>query len=184
MTEQAEVPLSALTSRMRDGCDASWREFHRRYYLALLRYTASRATLPDDADDILQQAYLRVARHLKPFREETDFWRWLLCVVRCTILDHQRGIRRRALLLEKFAHWHAAQHRAPTEPPGLAAANSALIEALSRLPAEDAQLLRSKYCDGWSTQQLAAEANTTPKAIENRLARIRQRLRENLLRIQ
>jgi RNA polymerase sigma factor (sigma-70 family) len=169
---------------MRDGRDEAWNVFHRRYYVALLRYAASRVACPDDAVEIVQQAYLRIARHIKPFTDETDFWRWLACVVRCAALDHQRGVVRRAMLLEKFALWREVRQSTVVGSPGAHAVDSLAHEALMKLSVEDAQLLRLKYYEGWSVDQLAANAGTTSKAIENRLARLRQRLREIILRIQ
>jgi len=183
-SQQSELSLSTLTCRMSAGRDEAWSEFHRCYYLALLRYAASHAACPSDADEIVQQAYLRIARHIKPFTNEADLWRWLACVVRCTALDHQRGVIRRAVLLEKFAHWREVQQGTPARLPGERAANSLAHEALMKLPAEDAQLLRLKYYEGWTVDQLATGAHTTSKTIENRLARLRQRLREIILRIQ
>jgi RNA polymerase sigma-70 factor (ECF subfamily) len=182
-SKQSGLTLSTLTTLMRDGRDEAWAEFHWRYYLMLLRYAAARATCPDDADEIVQQAYLRIARHIKPFTDETQFCRWLACVVRCAAVDHQRGITRRVVLLEKFAHWQDLQRTSIVALPG-GPADSLAHEALAKLPAEDAQLLRLKYCEGWSVDQLAADAHTTPKTIENRLARLRRRLREIILRIQ
>ena len=179
---QSELPLSILTRRMREGSDEAWSEFHRRYYLALLRYAASRTACPDDADEIVQQAYLRIARHVKSFTDAADFWRWLLCVVRCAAADHRRGVVRRAILLEKFAHWREVHQNTAAGLPG-AAADALAHEALMKLPAEDAQLLRLKYYEGWSVDQLAAGARTTPKTIENRLLRLRQRLRGIISRI-
>jgi hypothetical protein len=38
------------------------------------------AVRPDDAAEIVQQTYLRIARHIKPFTDEGDFWRWLAVV--------------------------------------------------------------------------------------------------------
>jgi RNA polymerase sigma-70 factor (ECF subfamily) len=169
---------------MRTGSDAAWREFHQRYYLVLLRYAASRVTCPDDAGEIVQLAYLRVARHIKPFTDETDLWRWLACVVRCVAVDHQRGLLRRAILLEKFAHWREVQQSATAKLPDAQVADSLAHEALLKLPTDDAQLLRLKYYEGWSVDQLAADTRTTPKTIENRLARLRRRLREIIVRIQ
>ena len=183
-SKHPELSLSALTSLMRDGSDEAWSEFHRRYYVALLRYAASRVACPDDAGEIVQQAYLRIARHIKPFTDEADFWRWLACVVRCVALDHQRGVARRAVLMEKFALWREVRQSSVAESPGAQAADSLAREALMKLSTEDAQLLRLKYYEGWSVDQLAANASTTPKAIENRLSRLRQRLREIILRIQ
>jgi RNA polymerase sigma factor (sigma-70 family) len=182
-SKQSALTLATLTILMRDGRDEAWAEFHRRYYLMLLRYAAARATSLDDADEIVQQAYLRIARHIKPFAHETQFRRWLACVVRCVVVDHQRGITRRVILLEKFAHWQDLQRTSISDTPG-SPADSLAHEALAKLSAEDSQLLRLKYYEGWSVDQLAADAHTTPKTIENRLARVRQRLREIILRLQ
>jgi len=183
-SKQSACSLSDLTGRMREGNDEAWHEFHRRYYVALLRYAASRAACPDDAPEIVQQAYLRIARHIKPFADEEDFCYWLMCVVRCVALDHQRGVVRRAGLLEKFALWRELRQNSMAGLPGAHDENSLAQDALMKLPAEDAQLLRLKYYEGWSVNQIATDASTTPKAIENRLARLRQRLREIILRIQ
>jgi RNA polymerase sigma-70 factor (ECF subfamily) len=177
------VSVHPLTCRMREGSDEAWDEFHQRYYLMLLRYAGSCSPNSADATEIVQQAYLRIARHIKPFKDETEFGRWLLCVVRCTALDHQRGIVRRAVLLEKLAHWQASQHSNShheqfSEPAVIAQ------EALAKFNEEDAQLLMLKYCEGWTVDELASKTATTPKAIENRLARLRLRLREMIAKIQ
>ncbi len=169
---------------MRDGSDEAWRVFHGQFYVGLLRLAASRLAAPDDAFDVMQQVYLRLARHIKMFHDETEFRRWLACVVRCALVDHQRGIRRRTFLLERFAHWQEAQ-RCPAAPfADLPAAGSATADALAQLPTDEAELLKQKYYEGWSVEQLAAHTGATPKAVENRLARARQRLREVILRMQ
>ena len=177
--------LAEWTRLLADGDDEAWRWFHARYYVTLLRYAAHRSGEASAASEIVQHAYLRIARHAKPFAEERDFSGWLCCVVRCAAVDHARHTKRRSLLAEKFAHWRDAQPgpdadwQASTHHPAELTA-----EALAKLPAEDAALLRRKYCDGSTTDELAAELGTTAKAIEHRLARLRERLREIILRIQ
>lgn len=180
----AERTLSDWTRLLGTGDDEAWRWFHARYYLTLLRYAAHRAGDASAASEIVQQAYLRVARHAKPFAEERDFSGWLCCVVRCVAADHMRHRARRGLLAEKFAHWRASRGNADAEWHASTDHAAALAdEALAKLPEEDATLLRRKYCDGSSTEELAAELGATPKAIEHRLARLRARLREIILRI-
>lgn len=177
-----EPALVDWTRRLAEGDEEAWRWFHQRYYLPLLRYASQRAGNPSHAGEIVQQGYLRVARHVRPFTSEGDFWNWLCCVVRCAAVDHGRGTSRRLILMEKFTHWRAAQtpdgtHSPDTEPP----AAELLEEALSKLAEDESVLLRRKYCDGWSTRDLAAELGTTPKAVESRLGRLRERLRNLLL---
>lgn len=182
---RVEPALADWTRRMAQGDEEAWRWFHQRYYLPLLRYASQRAGNPSNASEIVQQGYLRVARHVRPFAAEGDFWNWLCCVVRCAAVDHGRNASRRIILLEKLAHWRAAQAPEDAQWPAAAQPVSALVEeALGKLPGDEAALVRRKYCDGWSTQELAADLGITPKAIENRLARLRERLREIILHIQ
>ncbi len=182
--EQQALDVSLLTRQMSDGSDEAWRAFHGQFYLGLLRLAARRLPAPDDAFDVMQQVYLRLARHIKVFHDETEFRHWLACVVRCALVDHQRGIRRRAFLLERFAHWLEAQ-RYPAAPfSDICVTESVTADALAQLSADEADLLKLKYYEGWSVEQLATQAGATAKTIENRLARARQHLREIILRMQ
>lgn len=181
---RAEPALAERTRDLAAGEETAWHWFHQRYYLALLRYAAQRSGDPSAASEIVQQAYLRIARHVRPFVAEADFWGWLCCVVRCAAVDHARHITRRSVLLEKFAHWRATRSGDDSAwPPSAGHASHLAEEALAQLPGDDAALLRAKYCDGLSTRELAAAHGTTVKAIENRLARLRERLREIILRL-
>lgn len=182
----SEPALADWTRRLAEGDEAAWRWFHQRYYLPLLRYAAQRAGNTSHASDIAQESYLRVARHIRPFTREGDFWNWLCCVVRCTAVDHGRKSSRRLILMEKFAHWRASQSPDDAPSPAASATPAAdiLEDALGKLSGDESALLRRKYCDGWSTQDLATELGTTPKAVESRLARLRERLRDILLHIQ
>lgn len=182
---RGEPALADWTRRLAEGDEEAWRWFHQRYYLQLLRYASQRSGNPSHASEIVQQGYLRMARHIRPFSNEGDFWNWLCCVVRCAAVDHGRKTSRRLLVMEKFAHWRASQTPDDAQfPTTIPAASALLEEALDNLSRDEAVLLRRKYCDGWSTQDLAAELGTTPKAVESRLARLRERLREIILNIQ
>jgi RNA polymerase sigma factor (sigma-70 family) len=182
--QTAEPPLAEWTRRLAEGDDAAWRWFHDHYYLCLLRYAAHRSGDASAASEIVQQAYLRVARHARAFTEEADFSNWLHCVVRCAASDHTRHHRRRSLLVEKFAHW-CATHTAADPAWAASASHSADLTdaALAKLPAADATLLRRKYCDGHTTDELARDLGTTAKAIEHRLARLRELVRSIILRL-
>ncbi len=182
---RAELALAERTRRLSEGDDEAWRWFHERYYLSLLRYAASRTGNSSGASEVVQQAYLRIARHVRPFAVDAHFWGWLCCVVRCVALDHTRHVTRRAALMEKFAHWRAGHFRDDIDfHPSTNHASALADEALAKLSSDDAALLRRKYWDGCTTAELAAALNATPKSIENRLARLRERLREIILRIQ
>jgi RNA polymerase sigma factor (sigma-70 family) len=125
-----------------------------------------------------------MARHVRSFATETEFWRWQCCVLRCAVVDHGRHVTRRAMLLERFAHWRAARASNDGDRQFSTREVSELAnDALAQLPAGDAALIRGKYCEGRSTRELAEGLGITVKAVESRLSRLRDRLREIILRI-
>lgn len=167
-----------MTRGLRRSDAAAWETFHRRYYLALLRVANSRAP-SIDPETAVQAAYLRVARHIKPFRDEADFWRWLCCLLRCAVADLQRERTRTHRLLERFHLW-TELWRSRNFHPARTDLADALEEALQTLDGEDAALLQRKYGEGWSTAELARAGDCSEKAIESRLARLRARLKDQL----
>lgn len=184
ITEQTARPLADWTRLLAHGDDSAWSWFHANYYFILLRYAAHRAGDVNAASDIVQQSYLRIARHAKSFVEEEDFSYWLFCIVRCAAMDHTRQRARRSLLSEKYAHWRAT-HDSDHDWYFSANQRADLTrEALSQMPAEDSELLRRKYCEGCTTEELASELGSTIKTIEHRLARLRGLLKDIILRIQ
>ena len=185
MEQPSIQTLEGWTRLLAEGDEAAWRWFHERYYVSLLRYAAHRCGDAAAASEIVQIAYLRIARHAKPFSGESDFWGWLCCIVRCVAIDNSRHIKRRSLLMEKYAHWRASQTDDETKwHPSNKHALALIDEALETLPDEDAALIRRKYCEGSTTDELASSLGTTSKAVEHRLARLRKQLREIILRIQ
>lgn len=138
--------LEGWTRLLSEGDEAAWHWFHERYYLPLLRYAAHRSGDPSAASEIVQHAYLRIARHAKPFIGESDFWGWLCCIVRCAALDQTRNTTRRSVLMEKFAHWRASHSGSEAEwHPSNNHTRALTDEALAKLPVEDAALLRKKW---------------------------------------
>jgi RNA polymerase sigma-70 factor (ECF subfamily) len=75
------------------------------------------------------------------------------------------------------------EHREPHDPLQwlLADERRALVrQAVEQLPPRDAELLLLKYTEAWSYRQIAQHLGLTPGAIESRLHRARQRLRQAL----
>jgi RNA polymerase sigma-70 factor, ECF subfamily len=171
-----------LTRRLAAGDEAAFREFHDRYFDALYQFllVVSRGQVTE-AQEVLQETLLRVARYARPFPDEEIFWRWLKMVARSAARDAARKQYRYLNLLRNYALRWVSVHRsgesaAEVELSGL------LEESLLALDAEDRQLVEGKYLRGSSVRELAAQSGLTEKAVESRLLRLRRQLREQLLR--
>lgn len=58
-----------------------------RHYRAIWMFARRLATAPEDAEDITQETFIKVWRHLKKFDPERNFKTWLLAIARNTALD-------------------------------------------------------------------------------------------------
>lgn len=157
------------------ACDEdAWRAFHERYFQRLLAQALARGVPEGDAQEAVQGVYLRVLRHAKVFQRGSDFEAWLACLTRCETIDSSRRSRRRSWLGERFQQWQELRRASHEFESG------DLESALQGLDDGDRRLLTRHYVDGWTQEELAAEQQTTAKAVESKLARLRRRLRREL----
>jgi len=163
--------IGTLSRAMRRADEAAWQHFHEHYYDLLEGVARARGVGPEEAPDVIQGCYLRILRNVRRFDDEREFRAWLCCVLRSEVIDSARRRRHRASLLERVGEWLAGGN------PGGAAAP--LLEGMD---GGERRLLERHYVEGWSQAELAAEAGVSVKAMESRLARLRQRARRWLER--
>lgn len=165
----------ALTQGVIAGDDAAATDFFNRYCDRLFRYLIVVARGDEDAArESLSHAMIKAARYMKPMRSDEDIWRWLARLGWTSFIDHCRKGQRRIATMPEVR----AQSGAP-ENTELA---SALNECLADLSLEEREIIERFYFEDQSQAALAAEANSTRKAVESKLARIRQKLRTAILK--
>jgi RNA polymerase sigma-70 factor, ECF subfamily len=70
-----------LVSLYYEGRPEAFRELYNRYQTRLSRFILRRTGNPERADDVLQEAWMRVARHLDWFDTERRFSTWIYTIV-------------------------------------------------------------------------------------------------------
>ena len=183
----AEVPaknsvpdIAALTAGIRAGGEDAFREFHQLYFDRLYQFLLIIARgNEDEARDALQETLLRVIRYARKFESEDAFWNWLKVVARSAARDAGRKQHRYLNLLQKFALHSETQAPVAIESHSL---RDLLEEGLEELPAIERKLIEAKYLQGASVRELAADSGQTEKAVESQLLRLRQRVREFILK--
>jgi len=164
------------------GDEAAYRTFHEAYYPRLARDLLVVTNGDEDAArEALQAALVRVVRHIKVFDDETRFWNWLTVLARTAFADQRRKRSRYLAFLDRFTE-HARIEAAVAEN---GQADSRLLAALEsgvrNLPAEDQTLVDRKYLGRESVRDIAGSLQTSEKAVESRLVRVRQKLRQATL---
>jgi RNA polymerase sigma-70 factor (ECF subfamily) len=176
------LDIHALTKAMVKGDETAYRIFYDAYYERLRRYLLV-VTAGDEVAtrDALQSALVRVVRHIKEFISEPAFWGWLTVVARSAFIDQTRKRKRYWSFLERFKSDAQAHQTSPDSLQAGANLLGLLDAGLAALPAEDRELLEAKYIAGRSVRELAGDLQTSEKAVESRLVRIRRRLKTGLM---
>jgi RNA polymerase sigma-70 factor (ECF subfamily) len=170
--------IAALTRQLVAGDDMAYRTFHEAYCVRLSRYLLVVTAGNEEAmREALQETYRRVAKHVRVFSDEAVFWSWLTVLARSAFVDEGRKRRRYLAFLDRFRH-HAAIAPAMWDGDPL---GEALERNLACLPVDERSLLESKYFERQSVSAIASQLQTTEKAIESRLTRIRQKLKAAVL---
>lgn len=165
---------------MTQGDETAWRMFHEAYFDRLWRYLLVVAAGNEDtAREALQATLVRVARHIKPFADETTFWNWLTVLARTAFLDETKKRRRYFSFLDRFTHHADAKLEVPSHASD--PLNALLIQHMAALPPEEQKLIEEKYFEHRTVRDMASDLQTTEKAIESKLSRIRRKLKDAIL---
>jgi len=171
-----------ITSAMRSGEEAAFTEFYESYCDRLYRYllllTRGNETV---ARDLLQSTMTKVMRRMREFKDETHLWNWLASVARNSFIDWLRRTQRAPQIVPLLPE-DAPQMTTTTPDDADRMMIDALDHCLTELGAEEKALIEAFYFKDGSYQSVAEEQDTTPKAVESKLARVRQKLRAALLR--
>jgi RNA polymerase sigma-70 factor (ECF subfamily) len=130
---------------------------------------------PDDASDVIQDAFVRAFNGLRGCRDRDNFKSWLFRIVSNQCKTHiARRNRRGHRPLEEAA---AIASRADTARDVESDDMRATVEqALKSLPPEQRELLILKYVNELELQQMAPMLSVSIPALKMRLLRARQAL--------
>lgn len=156
---------------------ARFEELARELIDPLRRYLARR-TDPATADDVLSDTLLVCWRRLDDVPDNALPWAY--GVARNCLANVQRGERRRERLVAKLSVV-APPDRVTGPPDGR---DDELFEALAALRPEDTELLRLWAWEQLTPPEIAAVLSISANAASIRLHRAREKLREELRKIQ
>ena len=187
------LPSSAPPAAERDedvvrlvlaGNTAMFELLMRRYNERV--YRAARAILRDDeeAEDVLQQAYVNAFTHLRQFNGDARFSTWLL---RIAVNEALARVRRRGRY-ESYSDEEAAvepgiSHSAPPDPERQAFNGElrGLLEwAIDTLPDGMREVFVLREVEGLSTLETAEALSVSEDVVKTRLSRGRAALRRVL----
>ena len=185
LTAQSELRDEEVVSRVLAGETALYEILMRRYNQRL--YRVSRVILRDDgeAEDVMQDAYVRAYEHLDQFAGKAAFSTWL---TRIAIHEALARKRRRGRMAELDAlttngdTMPILKSSAPTPEAGTAQAEARqlLEEAIDRLPENYRTVVMLREVEEMSVAETAESLGVTDAVVKTRLHRAHAMLRRDL----
>ena len=135
-----------------------------------------------DAQDVVQEAYLRAVRFFVGFRGGSSK-AWLLAIVRNAAYSSLQRSRAQGPTTSFDAEIHDVEDRSPGPEVELlqSARRQDLLEALERLPVEFREALILRELEGLSYKEIAEVSGLPIGTVMSRLARARRNLRQFLV---
>jgi RNA polymerase sigma-70 factor (ECF subfamily) len=168
---------AAHLADLRAGCETAFRAVYEAekgcVYGLLLRLTAN----PALTADLFQNVWLKLAKHHRQLRPDTNLRAWLCTVARNEWLSQRRAERVDMSRIFTFGLQQTAQH-----VDAFMAESLDVLNALNRLSDADREVLVLSSVTQLASEQVAAALELNSAALRQRLSRARQRLQQELER--
>ncbi len=180
----ADLPISPANGMPHGAID--WGGCLREHADWLRQVIRARTGEPQAVDEVWQQVALAAVEQRSPLADPDKVAPWLhrLAVVLSARYRRQQGRGRRALAV--LAEQTAGTGAAASDPMDwllLRERHELTRAALARLAPRDAEMLTLKYGQRWSYRQIAQRLGITEKAVDARMQRAREKLRQELSRL-
>ena len=189
---KAAGPVSeelALVQAAKRGDDSAFEELVRRYDRNVFRIAQHITQNREDAEDVVQEAFLKAYGNLAKFQEQSKFYTWL---VRIAVNEALMKLRRRKpertvsldedikteddSLPREIADWSPNPEQQYTQ----AELREILSKTIQGLPPGFRTVFVLRDVEGLSTEETAAALELSVPAVKSRLLRARLQLRERL----
>jgi len=191
VTSQAGLDESVLVAQARDGDTDAFGALVRRYEGKIFRLAQHVTQNREDAEDVLQETFMKAYEHLEQFKGDSKFYTW---IVRIAVNQALMKLRRRKTdksvsldetidtgedtVVREIAAWG--------EDPEQSFSREELGEILDGAIEGLEPLYRSVFVlrdiEDMSTEETAEALGLSVPAVKSRLLRARLQLREKLTR--
>lgn len=175
-----------LVIRAREGDYDAFEELFGRYRTLVYRFAYQMTSRRDDAEDMVQEAFVRAYQNLHRYRDEAKFTTWLLRIVANLCTDQARMATRRTNLEQREAagalEWMTLG--TPDDPVNNLEQDRqkvALRKALSALPTHHRSMIVLRDLEERDYPEIAGILGCTVGGAKLRVLRARRALRDRLV---
>jgi RNA polymerase sigma-70 factor (ECF subfamily) len=189
-----EIPVDdelELVAKARQGDTASFSILLRRYEGKIFRLAMNITQNREDAEDVLQESFLKAYEHLDQFLGNSKFYTWIVRIaVNQALMKLRKRRSDRAVSLDEqidtgedtVVREIAAWDPDPEQRYSQEELHTILTEVIDELAPIYRTVFTLRDVDGLSTEETAEALDLSVPAVKSRLLRARLQLRDKLTR--
>lgn len=177
----SELSDAQVIERVRAGDGFCFEILMRRHNRRLFRATRAILKRDDEAEDVMQEAYVRAYEHLAEFRGDASFATWLTRIAVHEALARARREQRVGPIeedLQESENTLAKAHRTPEQLVNDGELRSLLEKAIDTLPDDFRLVFVLRIVEQMSGAETAASLGIPEETVKTRLHRARLRLQD------
>jgi RNA polymerase sigma-70 factor (ECF subfamily) len=190
VSPEVEAELE-LIARARSGDTGAFSQLIARYEGKIFRLAMNITQNREDAEDVLQEAFIKAYQHLDQFQGNSRFYTWVVRIaVNQALMKLRKRRNDRSVSLDEqidtgedmVAREIAAWDPDPEEQYEREELNGILSDAIDSLEPIYKTVFTLRDVDGLSTEETAEALELSIPAVKSRLLRARLQLRDKLTR--
>ena len=168
-----------LIERVKKGDQEAFNPLVERYKLPLYKVMYRMVYNRDDAEDLVEEAFIKAFRSLKKFETGRPFYAWICRIAVNNAINYLRKEKRAQVQpLEFVEHQLAAKKGDPVKMTAQKVLQEKIAASMARLPEDDRTILILRVDEEFSYAEISKILNIPRGTVMSRLARARQRLRK------
>lgn len=146
-----------------------------KWQVSIRAYLVAAVANYHDAEDLLSQVAVAVARDFDKYDPDTPFIRWALAIARNRVLNYRRTMATSKLVFSQDT-LDTLAGAMPDEPPAETATKAALDQCVSKLQARSQQALTLRYEQDLKPSEIATRLDMTASAVTTLMHRVHKAL--------
>lgn len=169
---------SGLIAKFKEGSLEGFEMLVKKYHNRVINIANSFVGNASDAEDIAQEAFLKVYHNLDGFKAKAKFSSWLYRVTVNTAYDFLRGQKHKMVSLDDIGIADIGDKKEPAD----ILTKELIQEALSKIPFEFRSALILREIEGLSYEEISQALKIRLGTVESRIFRARKMLKGILKR--
>ena len=165
VAEREQLPVAAA----RAGSPAAWEALFQRFQLPLYAYAFELVRHDQAALDVVQETFIRAARHLDSLRDDTRFGSWLFSIAHQKCVDRWRKSGREEPLEPEVADTLLDEMGDPGELLVRREQEEQFMKLVEQLPPPQRAVLLLRFVEDFSLEEIARITDAQLGTVKSRM---------------